>query len=699
MKQVKNPSSATTTLLYTAGTRSNLLKNCLFDHIPLDTWLNLGKSKTHQALLSYEQTLKYNARQFARRYGKRNIYANIDDPTSTTLTPEQIAEWEEILAMTEMPQYNKNIREPVSLLDSRHVTQKTNFDGVIAFDLGPKNTGVAVLTKPSDTSVNPAILELKHVNFGLPPTRPSNWQVDLYLAVREKLTFLKPYFDDPAYNHLASWSVVVEYFNRYNSYTGSMLHTIERVMNEFQVGTDKLVTVKACNTQMIHSSQSPIFKLNFTPDELRYLKGEIDLPTLITLENNGRPNQQQEDMETDDLEEPFDMGSENEDVDMESRTVEEQNNNPKPTAARTNKRQGPPLTSPLAAKRPRNEATRSTRTKYRRQKEHSKHLMTLLATVDVDLTHLSIHIPERIRKYVKDLKTKLDDVGDAFLHACREVYAEPSTYRKFVPGQTLFQTNRCIAIRLTVRWFLCVVLHVQNHTVTIEHLKCHRTGITQKSDLKTIDPTGPRFKRALPYNSHNLFAFQQAVNSEMQHADTIHFVLRHTHGSRPHVMLQHFKSFLKNVYENHPDYTSTRSSPAKPRRTNYNFLHNQLVIVQETSGKHIDAVQLLPTFLNLGKFLTKNSKRTENKLSELELDTMYENILNLFDTVPEHQDRLTIDRLIIPRSQFRSFANLSEIKTNDSDRENRASMWIMDLLLCALNNSVVRPHFKGHRVN
>jgi hypothetical protein len=164
-------------------------------------------------------------------------------------------------------------------------------------------------------------------------------------------------------------------------------------------------------------------------------------------------------------------------------------------------------------------------------------------------------------------------------------------------------------------------------------------------------------------------------------------------------MLQHLKSFLKNVYEIHPDYTSTRMSPAKPRRTNYNFLHNQLVLVQETSGKHIDALQLLPTFLNLGKFMTQNSKRTENKLSELELDTMYENIVNLFDTVPQDQDQLNIDRLIIPRNQFRSFAQLSQIKTNYSDRENRASMWIMDLLLCALNNSVVRPHFKGHRAN
>jgi hypothetical protein len=709
LKQIKNPTSGTTTLLYTAGTRSNLLKNCLFDHIPLDTWLNLGKSKTHQALLIYEQHLKEQARQFARRFGSESIYDNnLPAPSTDDLTADQQAEWEDILAMTEMPQYDNTVRQAISPLECPHITKRSNFHGVIAFDLGPRNTGVAVLRKPNEDSLKSAILELTHVDFGLPATRPANWQVDLYVAFREKLAFLRSYFEDAAHSHLTSWSVVVEYFNRYNSYTGSMLHTIERIINEFQVGTAKSVTVKACNTQMIHSSKSPIFSLNFTSDELRYLNNEIDLNTLVALKNSatGRNlQQQQEDMDDDDIPEPFDLGSGDEDVHMESATDHANGDNvpPPPTsgntrASRTNKRSGPPLNSPVPPKRARRDATRSTKTKYKRQKEHSKRLMQLLARIDVDLSHLSIDVPERIRSYLRQLKRKLDDVGDAFLHACREIYTEPSNYRKFVPGQTLFQTNRCVAIRITVRWFLYVVLHVENQTVTIEHLQCHPTGITQKTNLRSIDPTGPRFTAAIPYSARELFQFQ-VTNLDVRDADTIHLLLRHTHGSRPHVMLQHLKSYVRDVYENHPDYSSTRTSLVKPRRTNYNFLQRKLVLIQETAGKHIDALQLLPTFLNLGKFMTDNSKHTENKLSEFELDTMYDTIVNLFDTVPQDQQQLTIDRLVIPRSLFKPFAHLSQIKTNNTHRENRASMWLMDLLLCALNNSVVRPHFKGHRGN
>jgi hypothetical protein len=707
LKQLKNPTSATTTLLYTAGTRSNRLKNCLFDYIPLDTWLNLGKNTTHQALLAYEQKLKANARQFARRFGQSNIYPTVDTLPPDDLTADQQAEWEEILAMREMPSYQANLRGSTSPLDCPHVTKTTTYHGVMAFDLGSRNTGVAVLSKPNESSPKPAILDLRHVDFGLPRTRPSNWQVDLYLAFKEKLTFLKSYFQNPTYDNLKSWSVVVEYFNRYNSYTGSMLHTIERIMNEFQVGTGKLVTVKACNTQMIHSSKSPIFHLNFSPDELRYLTNEIKLHTLIALKNSPQMNQQPDNMDEADLQEPFDMGSDDEQVHVEPPNVANTSNNKAPsanppatTANRTNKRRGAPLTSPVPPKRPRREANRSTKTKYRRQKEHSNRLMHLLATTDLDLTHLSMQIPERVRTYLKELKRvhkkKLDDVGDAFLHACRELYAEPSNYWTFVPGQTLFQTNRCIAVRITVRWFLFVVLHVRNHTVTIEHLQCHPTGITQKTELKEIDPTSTRFKSAIPHSARDVFNFQVA-NSCVQEADTIHLVLRHTHGSRPHVMLQHLKSFFNNFYQNHQDYTSTSMSLLKPRRTNYNFLDKKLVLIQETSGKHIDALQLLPTFLDLGKFLSDNSKSTENKCTELQLDTMYDKIVELIHSVPDDQDELTIDRLIIPKSQFTAFAYLSQIKTNNTRRENRASMWLMDLLLCALNNSVVRPHFRGHR--
>jgi hypothetical protein len=77
--------------------------------------------------------------------------------------------------------------------------------------------------------------------------------------------------------------------------------------------------------------------------------------------------------------------------------------------------------------------------------------MSLIASTKIDLDHLSITIPGHVREYVEKLTTKLDDVGNAFLHACREAYAQPSAYRTFVPGQTLFQTNRCVAVRITVR--------------------------------------------------------------------------------------------------------------------------------------------------------------------------------------------------------------------------------------------------------
>jgi hypothetical protein len=78
---------------------------------------------------------------------------------------------------------------------------------------------------------------------------------------------------------------------------------------------------------------------------------------------------------------------------------------------------------------------------------------------------------------------------------------------------------------------------------------------------------------------------------------------------------------------------------------------------------------------------------------------MYENIVQLLRNLPPDKHQLIIDKLIIPRAFARQFAYLSHIQTNYTHRQNRASMRVMDLLLCALNNSVVRPHFKGNRGN
>jgi hypothetical protein len=98
LKQVTHPTSTATTLLYTAGTRSDRLKNCLFDHIPLNTWLNLGNNKTHQALLKFEQDLRKHAKSFAETFRKHHLYDDVQGNTPAVLTPDQEAEWAEIQA-------------------------------------------------------------------------------------------------------------------------------------------------------------------------------------------------------------------------------------------------------------------------------------------------------------------------------------------------------------------------------------------------------------------------------------------------------------------------------------------------------------------------------------------------------------------------------------------------------------------------
>jgi hypothetical protein len=313
----------------------------------------------------------------------------------------------------------------------------------------------------------------------------------------------------------------------------------------------------------------------------------------------------------------------------------------------------------------------------------------------IDLSHLKINIPRSIRNNLRKNIGKLDDIGDAFLHACRELFHEPSNYRTFVPGQTLFQTNRCIVVRFTVRWFLFQIIHIENQSVTLNHIESHRTNINQKTNLKAININDEIFQNAIPVTFANALQFEHST-TEIPEADTIQIILRHTHGAVPHVMLQHLKKYITKKFENRHDYSSTSTCTFfKQNKQTYHFENKKLAIIQETSGKHIDAVQILPKFVNFNTFIKTNTKTT-NKLDETELIKLYNSITTHITNTQQDTTNLLIDRLTIPRHIFQPFINQQHIQTNNSHNNYRAPTWHIDLLLCAINNSVIRPHFKGN---
>lgn len=467
-----------------------------------------------------------------------------------------------------------------------------------------------------------------------------------------------------------------------------MLRTIELVLNEYISGTNKNISIKPCNTQMIHSKESPIYKMNFKQDELNFLLNEISMNTLLELRSALNSELSNDSTNSHHFSQPEtsnkDLSNNHQDTSISNRK-------------RPRKTTSPETTLPQR-KRSTTDTNNTTKSNYKKQKSHSSRIIELFRSY-IDLSHLKFSIPETVRNYLRNVTTKLDDLGDAFLHASRDIFTTPSKYRTFVPGQTLFQSNRCIIIRFTVRWFLYQVLHIENGTITLEHIESHRTNLNQKTDLKKLHRTSNEFIHALPPSFKNFLDFEYS-SENIRQTDTIHIILRHTHGKIPHVMLQHLKSYLNHAFELHEDHSSTSFSTFfKLNRKNYYFTNNKLATIQETSGKHIDAFQMIPKFLELRTFISPNHSTTSNVLTDSQLQSLYDKITQEIQNFPNDTDNITLDKLIILRHNFDSILKIKNIQTNYSNNRFRAPIWHTDLLLCSINFSVVKPHFKGTRSN
>jgi hypothetical protein len=663
LHDVIRPNSEQTTLFYTAGTRSNKLENCLFEFFPLETWLQLGKSKQYQGLLRFEKDLREKAKLFASEHNNPSLY--VDDPITypEELSNDERLEWEHIKKLTTIQPFMNASTSPVFDYAMDNLFSPANIQGVIAFDFGSKNTGVAVLTRDPVQENETLLNEIKLVNLNLPSERQTDRTENSYSAMSGELKFLGKYFVDKDYENIRSWSIVVEYFQGHNTYAKVLFRTLEQVINELRGETNKCVHLKACNTKMIHNSNSPLLKLDFTTEELEFLNGKGTLNSFVNTRRH-----------RDDIEMNDGIGRRT--------TLGKRACTIPPTLE----------DAPTPAKR-----TYKVRSKknYKKQKEFSSRLIQLLK-VGYDLSHIKLKIAAGVRASLKDV-TKCDDLGDALLHGIREFFGEPSKYRTFVPGQTLFQSNRCIVVRFTIRWFSLVVFHVENNRIVVEHVGCHKTVIEKDTVLKNLTINDVEFLHSLPESFKDFLDFEYC-DENVRATDTIHILLRHSRARVPHSMLQLLKKFVRNTMERREDFLETSIETFfKYNRTIYRCDFSKQLLVQETSGKHIDARQLLPTFLKNFSFTSKQSKHTKNMLDEEQIYTMYGEVRDRIMSIALDVDELQLDKLIIPRTIFEDYLALETLKTNNSHNNFRGPLWIIDLVLCGLNVSVIRPHFKGSR--
>ena len=644
LSQKNIPTSEDTALLYTAGTRSNKLQHCIFEEIPLDTWLKLGKTPVHQKMLEAERSLKENAKKFAAERGRPDLYPNMNlDHQVRPLTDAERQEWEDIQAMDSM-----DIDVPLPLHDPPqpilHARCPQTFRRVIGFDLGSTNTGVAIITQSLGVD-KPRLESLHLVDLHLSSKGESTQTC--YTKLETHLSFLRDSFRPWPDTSSGEVCAVVEYFCIKNRYKKVLFDSLVQVLGLFASSHRANVVVKPSNTQMIHSSNSPLSRLGLTPAQKLFIEGKGDIVDgfLVVGDDESEPFEDDEDDENE--------GEEAEPVRL------------KPSDAR--------------------------RLAYNREKDESRKLMSLFKSYE-DLSNLNIEVTDEVRNYLRASGLrKLDDIGDAFLHAAREVLFEPSRYRVLVSGQTLFPSNRCVAVRVLVKWFVILVMHVENLNFTVEHIECHPTNLDQKTNLKDLDIDGSVFKSAIPQSFREALSFSSQMFKEV---DTIHLVLRQTTGKVPHVMHGKLKKCISNCLKSSAQYTGQSSTVFfRHNRENFHFEGNRLVIVQETSGKHNDARQILRDALDK---VSSISEFGAQLLTDVELKIFSGKVFKaVADAIEKNETIAVVDNLLIPCTFEPILKSLDCLETGPSTRE--AVKWLFDLILCMLNHSVVKPYFRSTR--
>ncbi len=650
----QKPTTEQTALLYVAGTRATSLKHCLFDFIHLDTWLKLGKDGYHQALLEKESELKNNARLFAQRYNRIRLYNNVELPDyQRELSKDEAKEWEEIQAMTSMP-----LHQGTALSDNsdnfEHVKtgQQDVERRVFGFDLGSRNTGVALL---KDTwGQKPELELLQLVDFKLDPEKPRAGAYSTsYRAVLRGLQFLQ----DVIRKNTTQMNMIalIEYFSIKNSWKDVLFRVVSQVLNLFM--SHSHLTIKPANTQSIHSTTGPLEHLGLSSTDLDFING---------VQNLQEPFPSTED-ETDEEGSPPRKKRK-----IHDRIFSVQKN--RKICQRKRKIPG--------------------QTTYKKQKDVSQKLMELFAS-DKDLDHLEVVIPLHVREYLRQLMktSKLDDVGDAFLHACREVLCGSSNYREFIPGQTLFQTNRCVAVRIVANWFVLVVLHIDNLTFTLEHVECFNTNLDQSNIVfKDLHITDQIFLDAIPRSFSESLEFQGS-SAVFTPVNTIHFLIRHTSGRIPHSIMLKLLAYIEKSLKDRSDFAGVQqTSFFKSNRQTFRFEGNKLLFMQQTSGKHVDARQVLPTTFENIPSMTAERGSGHRMLTEDEVTDFYQTMLTASSKVDDGTFG-TLDNLRIPKDLLPAMKACFDIQTTLLTRN--AGKWLSDLVLCSLNHSVVKPMYTG----
>jgi len=119
---------------------------------------------------------------------------------------------------------------------------------------------------------------------------------------------------------------------------------------------------------------------------------------------------------------------------------------------------------------------------------------------DEQLEQVQLQVEDKVQQYWRqqlatDPKIKLDDVGDALLHALDELLCSSTNFKQLVPAAPPVNVNRTVEVAVFPDITYWMVLHCQWNTFLCENFGCFRSSFRSLhyKDLSTAERIKKKF--------------------------------------------------------------------------------------------------------------------------------------------------------------------------------------------------------------
>lgn len=439
--KLSNPDSSTpadvASILYVACTRVNNLRDLFVSPIFPSVWEKLGKSDRDEHRKVAECKLRKATMEFASRHGKY-----VEMKNELAWTPDvshNPREWKEIKSLTSVPVPAAGLKSYPDVADESLRITNGEFDVPlhmkpvrrerhIGIDQGKKNFAIAVVDKVIDGL--PTVVAAEKQDLQL----QQNFTVsDVLLALRERTNLMA--WMQPAASSLPEVDRVIVHIEQ--------MSLENPLAKKFSIELGKLLQrqagdVDACVVKLsqphVHRAAGPMFKmgrkivdtLNLTAATYQQVKGKRKRPVAnddTAAVKRRRPTSS--------------SSSECDDVEPDS---------------------DGPLNS-----------------EYRKKKKMSAALFKYFIEADESQQEdLNINISADFQSTWKNniaaqLNMKLDDLGDALLHALNDILCGGSKYKQLAPAASSLNTNRTVAIAVYPTQTFWAVIHCTWNSFLLEN--------------------------------------------------------------------------------------------------------------------------------------------------------------------------------------------------------------------------------------